>query len=343
MFFHRLTIRKFSALLVGTVLIVSAAASGFSAAASVEPEESVKKSIYALSYDQFMTSDWYKIESLTSALTRKDAAYLLVQTYASMTGSAIETIDYATKITDSSDVMMRRAYDMGLMSLDGNKKINPTGVVSQEEFSVLLVKLAQKLKVYKASKTVLAYTDNGKIATWAKPSVQYLTDKKVYRFIANKTLEPKKIITKQRALSMIERFMVSTGYASEIKTEVYSRKVGGFKVPAVEKAVMDFYVNKQGRFTIFFTGIMPFSSNMDYKSAMCQVAEVLDSNAEVTTNAVHSALEQMSKHFNPDNRSFKFDEALYIDAKTGAVASEQPSGAHLKFYADNILNIEFVK
>lgn len=336
-------------LTLSVVTLMGLGAIVYAATATPEPETAVKRSLYGLTYDHFLNDttkyldgQWTKMDKLSANMTRKDAAYLLVSLYATMTGSDLETIDYATKISDSTDVMLRRSYDLGLLSLNAYKQILPNDPVTQEEFSVLLTKVAKRLNVYKASTTKLGYADASKISSWAKEPIQYLTDAKAYGFVSSNQLEPKKIITQQRALAMVERFMVSVKFSGDQRAAAFTRTVGDFKVPEIDKSVMDYYKDKDGHFTLFFTGVMPFASTMDYKSALCQIPEVLDTNSDISSTAIHKTFEVIVAHFDQDNRTFKFDNDYYISAKTGDVSMTKPSAPYLHISADAVLLLDYV-
>ncbi|MGO4348327.1 S-layer homology domain-containing protein [Paenibacillus sp. MCAF9] len=106
--------------------------------------------------------------------------------------------------TDTKVKEVVAAYLMGIVKGKGNGKFDPSGSITRQEAAVMLTNTAKVLG-YKVPADASAFADNSIIASWAKPSVDFVSMHDVMKGIGNNKFSPKGTYTRQQAYITIMR------------------------------------------------------------------------------------------------------------------------------------------
>ncbi len=334
-----------AAMAVVVALSATFAYKTYAATNNSEPEEVTKPYIYSMKYEHYMPEQWFTTTALGGNLTRKDAAYMVVYAYAKATGQSVDWMDYGTTLKDTKDPIFSKAINLGLMSVGTDLKFNATKTVSNEEFAVMLTKLASKLGAYQKPKKAMAYKDAGKIASWAKESVQYEAQNYAMNWIKNKNYEPKKIVTVGRALSLLDQFMTQNKVYPALRVTPLNDKqkfeVKGFKIPSPVGGLteLDIRVLESGNLNLAFDGIINDRGNHDYKDIIYQLVEILDSRQDVSYACQNALVTQILSHYDSSQQVFDFKSVLYIRLDNGDVSQTPPQKAYLEIQSGKLLSV----
>jgi hypothetical protein len=117
-----------------------------------------------------------------SAITRENFCRLVVAFVEVQTGMTIG--DYlqlrgltpAPAFADSSRAEVLAAAALGIVQGVGGNRFNPSGQISRAEAAVMLANVCKALGVNIENAPATAYTDQGRIASWARPQISFVTE-----------------------------------------------------------------------------------------------------------------------------------------------------------------------
>ncbi|MCI3924751.1 WG repeat-containing protein [Paenibacillus sp. TRM 82003] len=157
----------------------------------------------------------YKNEITRAEFSKLALQVLMVarnQSIDELLSNAINKHD-SSKIVDSYDPEILAAYSLGIILGKGNSKLDPNGLITRQEASVMIARIANMLNMPKAS-TGLSFADNASIASWAKDSVALVTSIKdntnntpVLSSVGNNIFAPHATYTKQQAFISMKRLI----------------------------------------------------------------------------------------------------------------------------------------
>lgn len=331
-----------AAVIAGTAIGAYAASGAVSAG---EVEDSLKPMLYSAAYEGYLPKDWYKAEKLQAAMTRKDAAYLAVYTLAKASGTSADWIEYKTDLTDTNDPVLSRAVDLGLMSADQSLKFNGSKYVTHQEMAVMLTKIAKKLGVYQKPTVAMTYKDQKSIASWAKESVQYVSQNKWAVWVKDSKFEPTKAITMGRAIALSDQLLASFGvYPAGLAVDSGKTfDVEGFKVPLPTATALEISVTPEKRVKLYFSGTIKNRNVYTYKNIEQQLIDILDSNPKVSFTARAALVSSIAASWDATTQTYNFTNDQYIRLDNGQLSTVKPNANAMLIKAGNALNIEIIQ
>lgn len=155
---------------------------------------------------------WYGIP-----VTRAEFSRLIMQFLYAKTGKTMEellgergrTIEYVFEDTDESAVAA--AHALGIVNGKGGGHFDPDGLITRQEAAVMLANAA-KLAGIKAGGQAPKFTDSGRIASWAKEAVGFVSavsdrtnGAKVMGGVSDGRFGPTATFTRQQAIVAVKR------------------------------------------------------------------------------------------------------------------------------------------
>lgn len=317
-------------------------------AAVSEPEAAIKSDIFSAQYEALVPSTWLTASKLNSPLTRKDAGYLAVYALSKASGKAIDWMDYSTSLADTTDPMLSRAVDNGLMSADENQNYNPQKTVTQEGYAVVMTKLLYALDSYEKPTKALAYKDKAKISSWAKESVQYVSEKGLVKWPTTNGFEPQKPMTLGRAISLTNQLLIKQGVYNASKpillTKTQQYQVSGYTLPMPLKGLSEWQIAvTNGELNLYFTGVIIEKGIFSHKSVMEQLNTILDSKSNLSTATQVAVLSTIMAHFDLGTQQYAFPKTVYVRLDSGATSETKPSGESIKISAGSGVTLTMSK
>ncbi|MDQ8737617.1 S-layer homology domain-containing protein [Paenibacillus sp. LHD-38] len=149
--------------------------------------------------------------SYKQKITRADFAKIIIRLLEVKTGQTIDEILVGNEVslsdnpfTDTNIKEVIAANLMGIVNGKGNGIFDPSGSITRQEAAVMLANTAEVLG-YDVVADASAFTDNKTIASWAKPSVDFVFTYGVMNGTGNNTFSPKGTYTRQQAYMTIVR------------------------------------------------------------------------------------------------------------------------------------------
>jgi hypothetical protein len=340
-------IKAYISMAIVTVLVgtaVGAYATSTNASAR-DVEDTLKHTLFSAEYENYLPTDWFKSEKMKAQLSRKDAAYLAIYTLSKASGNAADWISYTTELRDTQDPMLRRAIDLGLMSADQNMNFNGAKPVTQQEFAVMTTKLALKLNVYNKPTVAMTYKDQKDIDTWAKESVQYVSQMKWALWVKDGKFEPKKPITLGRAVSVMDQFLVNVKVYPTSKiasSEAKLIEVKGYKVPLPTQTEIEISVTPEGRLKMTYNGVLKNRAANNHKGVVEQLITIIDSNPAVSYDARSALVTTLDKAWDETTQQYKFEKDHYIELENGKVSATKPNGDAILVKKGTVLHLEII-
>ena len=145
-------------------------------------------------------------QDLTSPITRAEFAAVAVKTYEVLSGTpAIPAI--ATPFTDSKDVEVLKAYNLGVVAGTSATTFAPDALLNREQAATMLTRVFQRVTIpgWPENNPPLEYTkpapfvDDADISNWAKDSVYFMAANGIIAGVGNNKFAPKAVTTEQQA------------------------------------------------------------------------------------------------------------------------------------------------
>ncbi|WP_419871600.1 S-layer homology domain-containing protein [Candidatus Pristimantibacillus sp. PTI5] len=149
--------------------------------------------------------------SYKQKITRADFAKIIIRLLEVKTGQTIDEILVENEVslsdnpfTDTSIKEVIAANLMGIVNGKGNGIFDPNGSITRQEAAVMLANTAEVLG-YDVAADASAFADSKTIASWAKPSVDFVFTYEVMNGTGNNNFSPKGTYTRQQAYMTIVR------------------------------------------------------------------------------------------------------------------------------------------
>lgn len=315
------------------------------AAVAAKPESSLKTDLFSAQYEKLVPDTWFTVSKLNAGLTRKDAAYIAVYALSEASGTSPDWLNYSTTLSDTTDPMLSRAVDYGLMSVDQNMKFNGTKLISQQEYAVIMTKVLRGLNLYQKPTKPLTYKDSTKVASWAKESVQYVAQNGYAIWTTGNQFEPEKTITLGRALSMTNQMLVKQGvYAKtglSVLTESQQFAINGYKVPKPIRSLTEWEmaVDSEGQLQLDFSGVFKDRAVFTNKTVLQQLLQIADSKAAFSYSAQVNLTAVLRDAYDETTQNYVFSKDQYIRLDNGQVTFVKPSSTHVKIKAGSGIHL----
>lgn len=146
----------------------------------------------------------------TAPITRAEFCAVALSTYEAVVGAKAAR-STEKPFTDCADPAVATAYALGLVSGRGNGKFAPADSIQRQDLCVMLGNVLTAAHVTTATnaKALSAFSDAGKVQSYAKDAVSTMVDRKVMSGVSNgkqTVLSPSGTATREQALIMAGRF-----------------------------------------------------------------------------------------------------------------------------------------
>lgn len=159
--------------------------------------------------DLGLIPDILKGADMTKGITRREFAALSVKLYEKLSGSTA-TPSSTNPFTDTSDVEVLKAYNLGITDGVSIDKFDPDKILNREQAATMLTRVFKRTYVegwslkedskFKFNYTMpTKFSDDAKISDWAKPSVYFMVAHKIINGIDSKTFAPKATTSYEQA------------------------------------------------------------------------------------------------------------------------------------------------
>lgn len=336
---------------IGVVALVCVAATAVFtyktnfAAVAAKPETVIKADLFSAQYEKLVPDTWFAVSKLNANLTRKDAAYIAVYALSEASGTSPDWLNYSTTLSDSTDPMLSKAVDFGLMSVDQNLKFNGSKTISQQEYAVIMTKVLRSLNLYQKPTKPLTYKDSSKVASFAKESVQYMAQNGYVTWVTNNQYEPEKAITLGRALSMTNQLLIKQGVypklGSSVLTDSQQFTVNGYKLPKPLRSLTEWQmsVNDKGQLELIFTGVIKDRAVFNNKTVIQQLLQITDTKASFSYAAQSTLTALLRDAFDTTTQNFEFSKDQFIRLDNGQISAIEPNTAFIKVTSGNGIHL----
>ncbi len=139
-------------------------------------------------------------------ITREEFVQLIINLYEASGGSVVLPI-LEKPFQDTSNTVVAKAYELGLIEGIGNANFNPNGLLTRQESAVILKREWSKLGLdsYYTVTAPVVFIDRAKIAGWAKDAAQYMNQAGILMGTSQGVMNPQGLTTREQAIALILR------------------------------------------------------------------------------------------------------------------------------------------
>lgn len=125
----------------------------------------------------------------TVNITRAEFAALAVKLYEAMSGDTAPAPG-DNPFSDTSEAVIIQANALGIVNGVGDGKFAPSDLVTREQAALMLSRVYTKLggKIPEVAATTFA--DNGKVSSWARDAVAFMSSKEIVNGVGNNNFDP---------------------------------------------------------------------------------------------------------------------------------------------------------
>lgn len=140
---------------------------------------------------------------LDSYITRSEFCEIMIKLYEEKTGFEIST-NIKNNFVDTNNKYVIKAYRLGIISGKTPSRFEPNSYITREESAVILANLLKKME-YPINEVNYLYVDENLISSWAKESVQIVSNAKIMQGDTQNKFNPKNNYKIVEAISTIMR------------------------------------------------------------------------------------------------------------------------------------------
>jgi len=170
-----------------------------------EPATWAKDSFFSLNYEKILSDELKNIEKLQNNITREEFADLIVRLYSKVTRKNIIIFSEINPFNDTDNVMVAKAYNLGIVHGVAKNKFSPEELVTRE--------------------------DENEVSIWAKDAVNFVVNKEILTGVGNNMISPKTYATREQAIVLVNRLMEKFKFIEIINQNSDKMTVNGFIVP----------------------------------------------------------------------------------------------------------------
>lgn len=128
---------------------------------------------------------------------------MMIKLYEEKTGFEIST-NIKNNFVDTNNKYVIKAYRLGIISGKTTSRFEPNSYITREESAVILANLLKKME-YPINEINYSYVDENLISSWAKESVQVVSNAKIMQGDTQNKFNPKNNYKIVEAISTIMR------------------------------------------------------------------------------------------------------------------------------------------
>nr|WP_317358954.1 S-layer homology domain-containing protein [uncultured Tyzzerella sp.] len=140
---------------------------------------------------------------LNDYITREEFCEIMLRLYEQKTGFIIPT-NMKNPFIDTNSEYVLKAYNLGIVSGKTQNKFEPNSCITREESAVILSNLLKKMEIVLTDVEYL-YNDENLISSWAKDSIQTVSNAGIMKGDKNNNFNPKNNYKVVEAISTIMR------------------------------------------------------------------------------------------------------------------------------------------
>lgn len=143
--------------------------------------------------------------NLKGMISREEFCELVMKLYTGLGGKDFP-INKMLPFSDTTNIEVIRAYNLGIVEGTGEGVFDPEGYVTREQMAVMLHRLMDKLGIYPITDMqYLDFADEDEISDYTKSSIQLLYKVGVINGVGNQRIAPKNHATVEEAVVMSAR------------------------------------------------------------------------------------------------------------------------------------------
>ena len=144
-------------------------------------------------------------KNYTALITREEFCELAVKLYEKLTNFTASS--QGNVFTDTNNPEVVKAYNLGIVNGTSATQFSPNKNITRQEICVMLVRTVDKAisgaNINDYAETI--FSDNNKIADWAKAAVNYAYENKIMQGIGENTIAPLNNTTCEQAILLVYR------------------------------------------------------------------------------------------------------------------------------------------
>lgn len=150
-----------------------------------------------LAYNQSLIPEYVFNKSMNDNISRIELAKISIKLYEALYPENI-LIPINKTFTDTDDVDVLKAYNIGIIEGIGNDMFDPNRLITREEIAVVF----SRFFVSKDQLNVSLYSDDEDISSWARDSIYILKNNNILSGIGNNQFAPKNYASIEEAITI---------------------------------------------------------------------------------------------------------------------------------------------
>ena len=153
---------------------------------------------YGLTYTSILNN--YK-----NQITREEFCRIVVKLYEKLSGITVTADE--DPFTDTDDPEILKAYKLKIVLGVGNNQFAPQNKITRQEICVMIMRAldAAITEIDKSTASLFPFTDENKIASWAKDSMKFCYKNNIMKGISDKEIAPLNNTTREQAIVLLKR------------------------------------------------------------------------------------------------------------------------------------------
>lgn len=297
-----------------------------------EPATWAKDSFFSLNYEKILSDELKNIEKLQNNITREEFADLIVRLYSKVTRKNIIIFSEINPFNDTDNVMVAKAYNLGIVHGVAKNKFSPEELVTREQIAVMLYNMLNITGNDINSIKNKRFVDENEVSIWAKDAVNFVVNKEILTGVGNNMISPKTYATREQAIVLVNRLMEKFKFIEIINQNSDKMTVNGFIVPNLLESQIMAYTPRDKYIDFRLVSRVDVTEQLNIKKQQLEIIQILDSKEEIDYKEILEIADIINNAYDPFLKRYTLKESIIVYGYY-----------KYKIYGDGNLTIDLIK
>jgi hypothetical protein len=233
-------------------------------------------------------------------VTREEFTRMILEFYCAYSGTAMEDISIVSEFTDTNNVYIAKAKNVGIISGYTSTTFKPTQTITREQMAVIIYRMFSKIGMNPLKGLSSSYSDFSIVYSDFKDAVAYMQKEGIITGNNGKFM-PKDNATIEQALVIIDRMSIKYGQYSQVPQYENVNLLNGFSI-STNYSVLAYEVKAESILLKIISN--PVTNGFKYEIQRYEIFNSLISSSKFKLEEVVKILDFIHNNYDATNKSY---------------------------------------
>lgn len=278
-----------------------------------EPSIWAKEHYFLMNYEGVLNDNLKASDGLQKNITREEFADLVVNLYSKATRKNVDVFSQVNPFTDTNNIMVSKAYNIGLVKGVGDNLFQPKAQVTREQMAVMLYNMINVLSLESNGVKNKVFSDENEVSFWAEEAIDFAIAENVLSGVGNNLISPKTWATREQAIVMISRLGQKYNWIEEVSLSEDQREISDFLIPDEDKTNVLAYNPSDETLDIRIVSKVVTPDVLNIKKQHFEIVDILDSNPNINYKNIVKIADIINKGYDSVEKRYNIPSTVIIN------------------------------